>query len=126
MGVSLRQLAPLMDLSIASLFGYRAGKLKISNKAWSKLERGERPFQKEGNPAQNAGMSGDPKQWPVPKADEDSNVVREDVAEYKVRRRVDPPFKECPRIAMMERSIDVMSAQLEMMREQVKQLKEGR
>jgi hypothetical protein len=126
MGVSLRQMAPLMNLSVASLFGYRAGKLKISNKAWSKLERCEKPFQKVDKSPESAGISGEPNLVSIPKMVTDSSVLREDVAEYKVRRRVDPPFKECPRIVMMERSIDVMSAQLELMREQLKQLKENR
>jgi hypothetical protein len=30
-----------MDISVPSLFGYRSGSIKISNKAWSKLERFE-------------------------------------------------------------------------------------
>lgn len=40
-GLSLRALAPSMDLSVASLFGYRNGSIPISNKAWKKLERAE-------------------------------------------------------------------------------------
>lgn len=40
-GVSLRSLAPLLGLSVASLFGYRSGNLPISRKGWSKLEQAE-------------------------------------------------------------------------------------
>jgi len=40
--VSLRELAPLMGLSVASLFGYRSGAIPISNKAWRKLEEAEK------------------------------------------------------------------------------------
>lgn len=38
MVVSLRQLAPILGISPASLFGYRAGKIPISEKSWAKLE----------------------------------------------------------------------------------------
>lgn len=41
LGVSLRSLAPLIGISVASLFGYRSGSIQISPKAWSKLERQE-------------------------------------------------------------------------------------
>lgn len=34
----MRGLAPKLGLSVASLFGYRSGKIPISIKAWSKLE----------------------------------------------------------------------------------------
>lgn len=36
--ISLRELAPILGISQASLFGYRSGKIPISAKAWSKLE----------------------------------------------------------------------------------------
>lgn len=42
MRVSLRALAPAMGLSVASLFGYRNGSIRISAKAWQKLEQAER------------------------------------------------------------------------------------
>jgi hypothetical protein len=54
LGVSLRQLAPLLDLSVASLFGYRSGKIPISNKAWSKLERKEPTHEDLPKISQNA------------------------------------------------------------------------
>lgn len=38
----MRELAPMMGLSQASLFGYRSGKIPVSRKAWSKLEAVER------------------------------------------------------------------------------------
>lgn len=41
LGISLRILAPVMDISVASLFGYRNGSIPVSKKAWSKLERSE-------------------------------------------------------------------------------------
>lgn len=45
-GVSLRELAPKMNISTASLFAYRSGKLKISPKAWRKLDQCERELAK--------------------------------------------------------------------------------
>lgn len=39
--VSLRELAPKIGISVASLFGYRSGNIKISPKAWRKLEQAE-------------------------------------------------------------------------------------
>jgi hypothetical protein len=47
----------VLGLSVASLFGYRSGSIKISPKAWSKLERAERAAgvgtapEKPSNPA---------------------------------------------------------------------------
>ena len=46
--ISLRDLAPRIELSVASLFGYRSGSLKISPKAWGKLERAEKSEQADG------------------------------------------------------------------------------
>lgn len=40
--VSLRELAPIMELSVASLFGYRSGAIRLSVKAWRKLEAAEK------------------------------------------------------------------------------------
>lgn len=40
--VSLRELAPIMELSVASLFGYRSGAIALSVKAWRKLEAAEK------------------------------------------------------------------------------------
>ena len=42
MDVSLRALAPVIGISVPSLFGYRSGAIPISPKAWSKLEQAER------------------------------------------------------------------------------------
>lgn len=41
LNVSLRNLAPIIGISSASLFGYRSGNIAISSKAWSKLEYAE-------------------------------------------------------------------------------------
>lgn len=42
LGISLRELAVKMGLSKASFFGYRAGTIPLSRKAWAKLEEAER------------------------------------------------------------------------------------
>lgn len=62
--VSLRGLAPLMGLSVASLFGYRNGSIKISNKAWGKLEECEASIR------QDSSTESEP-----PAQDEPSNTV---------------------------------------------------
>ena len=74
MGISLRSLAAAMDISIASLFGYRNGTIQISTKAWGKLEQAERA-------AELARMS---KNMPMPTGE---NRVCEDTPPYRVRAK---------------------------------------
>lgn len=50
LGVSLRQLAPELDISPASLFGYRSGKLPITSKAWAKVKKAEDALRREKQP----------------------------------------------------------------------------
>jgi hypothetical protein len=68
-----------MDLSVASLFGYRAGNIRISNKAWSKLERAERQVEQSSN----AESSTNPKDSSVSETEIPSpSVLRDDVKPY--------------------------------------------
>lgn len=48
-----------MDLSVASLFGYRSGSIKLSNKAWGKLEQCEAELSKAG--AEPASIEPEPR-----------------------------------------------------------------
>lgn len=51
LGVSLRQLGPEIGISTASLFGYRSGKMPITNKALAKVRKAVEAVKqgKEGN-----------------------------------------------------------------------------
>ena len=65
--ISLRDLAPRIGLSVASLFGYRSGSLKISPKAWGKLEQAEKSEQAAGIGEKKPGdviRSGEVKEFP--------------------------------------------------------------
>ena len=42
MGLNIDDLADVLGISRASLYGYRKGQRKVSNKAWAKLESAER------------------------------------------------------------------------------------
>lgn len=47
----------MLGLSVASLFGYRSGSIKISAKAWSKLEQAERAVSQGPAPPPSASPS---------------------------------------------------------------------
>jgi hypothetical protein len=82
MGISLRALAPSIGLSVASLFGYRNGKIPISAKGWSKLEQLEMEVQKRADAAKIAQSKANPKY-----SDEgfSKNMVGEDPPPYLVK-----------------------------------------
>jgi hypothetical protein len=125
LGISLRSLAPRLGISVASLFGYRSGKIPVSKKAWSKLERLEQETEAAGQRRGFAGYEGNLKDshgnidgnyWDHP------CLLKDDV-------RVPPPLsnrdKEAKdhRIKLMEASIAGLTAQLEMMKEVLETLK---
>jgi hypothetical protein len=82
---SLRGLAPVLGLSVASLFGYRSGSIKISPKAWSKLEQAERGFLKKkmAEFEQNAESEGKVKDLETDDTKAYSSTLREDPATYR-------------------------------------------
>jgi hypothetical protein len=81
LGISLRSLAPRIDLSVASLFGYRNGSIQISTKGWGKLEQAERAAGLLPGP-ENAKSSGDLKQADV---GDSAHSMREDSPPYRKR-----------------------------------------
>lgn len=70
-----------MDLSVASLFGYRKGSIQISTKGWRKLEQAERVAGIDLK-AENAEYSADPKDQAIK---DSAHCVREDPAVYHTR-----------------------------------------
>lgn len=96
----MRALAPAMGISVPSLFGYRSGKIPISAKAWSKLERFESP----------------PK--PPAISDDDPAMGREDETSYRFTpmgqqcQGHDPPMEELMTVLLrianaLERLIEI-------------------
>lgn len=82
-GVSLRSLAPLMGLSVASLFGYRSGSIPISRKAWSKLEQFEEAILKGRASAETATSVINLKDFSTGESEKFDSVIREDATPYR-------------------------------------------
>jgi len=120
MGISLRALAPRLHLSVASLFGYRSGKIPISAKAWSKLERVESEVLKQGDPARFAGNDGNPKDIPVPKWDDPSTLRDEPWDKIAICAEMGDVDS---RIHLMERALAGLEAQAAMIRHDLNRLK---
>jgi len=98
LGISLRALAPMMGLSVASLFGYRNGSIRISTKAWCKLEQAEEALEAKGNPppipsyqfcsdAIFAQSSANLKE-PMEMAGNFPAMLREEISEYRADEKI--------------------------------------
>lgn len=121
LGISLRALAPRLGLSVASLFGYRSGKIPISKKGWSKLEHLEKVVQKDRTPANFATSLGNPK-YPVAQNPEESlSTLRDDVAVYRTARTPEGDVRA--RISMMEIALSGLEAQVALMKDELNRLK---
>jgi hypothetical protein len=94
LGISLRSLAPVMGISVASLFGYRNGSIPISTKAWRKLEQVERDSEAP--------------------ALESPFALKEDPVEYQARPfpRKDDPFTD-PRFLAVQDQLSALLAQVQ-------------
>ena len=96
----------MMGISVASLFGYRNGTIKISRKGWSKLEQAERAAG-VAFPHGIGKRSADPKQ---PDVGESAYVLREDAASYGVKPH---PLTLDERVAKLEAAMEAMRRALE-------------
>lgn len=96
MGCSLRQLGPKIGISTASLFGYRAGTMPITGKAWVKLEAAERAAGRgfDGDTAYPAARvcEGDPLPYGTPRRD---RLERIEAMLEKIGRHLGVNFEDC-------------------------------
>jgi hypothetical protein len=120
MGISLRSLAPRLGLSVASLFGYRSGKIPISAKAWSKLERAEQEAKRARREAAFAEKEGKLNEFPVPKWDDPSNL--KDAPWGQTQEQPVPHDLEA-RIRLLEVALSGLEAQAAMIRQDLCRLK---
>jgi hypothetical protein len=120
MGISLRSLAPRLGLSLASLFGYRSGKIPISAKAWSKLEQAEAEAQRARREAAFAEREAKLNEFPVPKWDDPSNLKD---APWDRTGELPEPGNVDARIRLLEVALSGLEAQAAMIRQDLSRLK---
>lgn len=101
-----------MDLSVASLFGYRNGTIAISNKGWSKLERAERAAGIVGN-GENADSLANPKQVQIPNPEVFSSVLRDEVPLYRIRPKPGASLSVEERLDRAEKLLSALADQFE-------------
>ena len=92
----MRGLAPELGLSVASLFGYRNGKIPISNKGWSKLERVEQAAGIGVHSAKPVETSGSLNEIQELREKSFDAVVREGPAAYRYRPMAEAIQKGIP------------------------------
>jgi hypothetical protein len=101
--IPLRELGPVMEMSTASLFGYRSGKIPLSNKAWGKLEAAER----------SAGIDA---------------VVGDPPSQYRVKQEERPPPEQdiASKVVAIEEKLDRLIAVIADQAERIDALLEQR